>query len=132
MQAIRFLPTKVHGALDYLVAVALLLAPNIFQFAGMGGPAVWIPRVLGVVLIVYSVLTNYEWGIFKVFAMPYHLVIDFLAALFLAASPFLFGFYRDSANVWLPHLVVGIAVVLVVLVSQTQPARSRRATSASA
>src|SRR5919199_5582286 len=121
MQAIRFLPTKVHGALDYLVAVALLLAPNIFQFAGMGGPAVWIPRALGVVLIVYSVLTNYEWGIFKVFAMPYHLVIDFLAALFLAASPFLFGFYREPANVWLPHLVVGIAVVLVVLVSQTEP-----------
>jgi len=132
MQAIRFLPTKVHGVLDYLVAVALLLAPNIFQFAGMGGPAVWIPRALGVVLILYSVLTNYEWGIFKVFAMPYHLVIDFLAALFLAASPFLFGFYHDSINVWLPHLVVGIAVVLVVLVSQTEPGRSLRPTRASA
>ena len=132
MQAIRFLPTKVHGALDYLVAVALLLAPNIFQFAGIGGPAVWIPRALGVVLIVYSVFTNYEWGIFKIFAMPYHLVIDFLASLFLAASPFLFGFYRDPLNVWLPHLAVGIAVILVVLVSQTEPGRSLRATRASA
>jgi hypothetical protein len=132
MQALRFLPTKVHGALDYLVAIALLLAPNIFQFAGMGGPAVWIPRVLGVVLIVYSVFTNYEWGVFKRFAMPYHLVIDFLASLFLAASPFIFGFYKESPNVWLPHLVVGVAVILVVIVSQTQPGPSLRASTASA
>jgi hypothetical protein len=130
MQAVRFLPTKVHGVLDYLVAIALILAPNIFQFSGMGGAAVWIPRALGVVLIVYSVLTNYEWGVFKVFAMPYHLVIDFLASVFLAASPFIFGFYRDPLNVWLPHLVVGLAVILVVIVSQTQPGRGLRTTTA--
>jgi uncharacterized membrane protein YtjA (UPF0391 family) len=131
MQAVRFLPTKVHGVLDYLVAIALILAPNIFQFSGMGGPAAWIPRVLGVVLILYSVFTNYEWGVFKVFAMPYHLIIDFLAALFLAASPFVFGFYGHSPNVWLPHLVVGVAVILVVIVSQTQPGRALRTTTAS-
>jgi hypothetical protein len=132
MQAVRFLPTKIHGALDYLVAIALILAPNIFQFSGVGGAAVWIPRALGVVLIVYSVFTNYEWGVFKLFAMPYHLVIDFLASVFLAASPFIFGFYKDSPNVWLPHLVVGLAVILVVIVSQTQPGRSLRASAASA
>jgi hypothetical protein len=121
MQAVRFLPTKVHGVLDYVVGLALILAPNIFQFSSMGGPAAWTPRVLGVVLILYSLVTKYEWGVLKLVAMPYHLVIDFLAALFLAASPFIFGFFRDSPNVWLPHLVVGIAVILVVIVSQTQP-----------
>jgi cyanate permease len=62
--------------------------------------------------------------------MPYHLVIDFLAALFLAASPFIFGFFRDSPNVWLPHLVVGIAVLLVVIVTQTQPGRTLRTSPA--
>ena len=130
MQAVRFLPTKVHGVLDYVVGIALILAPNIFQFSSMGGTAVWIPRVLGVVLIVYSLVTNYEWGVFKLVAMPYHLVIDFLAALFLAASPFIFGFFRDSPNVWLPHLVVGIAVLLVVIVTQTQPGRTLRTSPA--
>ncbi|MBJ7598690.1 MAG: hypothetical protein DLM67_12770 [Candidatus Nephthysia bennettiae] len=130
METVRFLPTKVHGVLDYLVGIALILAPNIFQFSGMGVAAAWIPRVLGVVLILYSLFTNYEWGVFKVVGMPYHLVIDFLAALFLAASPFIFGFFRDSPNVWLPHLVVGIAVILVVIVSQTQPGRALRTTTA--
>jgi len=124
VESIRFLPTKVHGALDYIVGLALILAPNIFQFADVGGPAVLIPRVLGVVLIVYSLITRYEWGVIKLISMPYHLMIDFLAALFLALSPFLFGFSNKEPNAWLPHVVVGIAVVAVVIVSKTQPGDS--------
>jgi len=116
----RFLPTRVHGALDYVVGVALILAPNIFQFSNVAAAA-WIPRVLGVGLIVYSVFTNYEWGIIKVLPMSYHLVVDFVASLLLATSPFLFGFADKSINVWLPHVVVGVTVILVVLVSQNHP-----------
>jgi hypothetical protein len=124
LESIRFLPTKVHGGLDYLVGIALILAPNIFQFAGIGGAAVLIPRVLGVVLIVYSLVTRYEWGVIKLISMPYHLMIDFLAALFLALSPFLFGFSNKALNAWLPHVVVGVVVVAVVIVSRTQPGSS--------
>jgi hypothetical protein len=121
MSSMRILPTKIHGALDYIVGIALILAPTIFGFSAMGGAEVWIPRALGVVLIVYSVFTNYEWGVIKVLDMRYHLVVDFLAALFLAASPFLFGFSGESASHWLPHVAVGLVVILVVLVSQTSP-----------
>jgi hypothetical protein len=117
----KILPTKIHGALDYIVGIALILAPTIFGFSAMGGAEVWIPRALGVVLIVYSVFTDYEWGLIKTIDMRYHLMVDLLASLFLAASPFLFGFVKESSSHWLPHLVVGIAVVLVVLVSQTSP-----------
>jgi hypothetical protein len=117
----RFLPTKIHGILDYLVGIALILAPNIFMFSDVGGPAVIIPRILGIVLIIYSLLTNYEWGVFKVLGMPYHLIIDFLASLFLALSPFIFGFSDEKWNAWVPHVVVGIVVILVVLVSKTEP-----------
>jgi hypothetical protein len=128
MESIRFLPTKIHGVLDYLVGVALILAPTIFQFASTGGAAVWVPRILGVGLIAYSLVTRYEWGVLKVVSMPYHLVIDAVAAIVLAASPFVFGFSNHSANVWLPHVVVGITVLLVVLVSKTRPG-TRSATS---
>ena len=98
----RFLPTKIHGALDYLVGIALLLAPNIFQFADMGGAAAWIPRVLGVVLIVYSIFTKYEWGVVKVIPMSYHLMVDFAASLVLTASPFIFGFIRKAPTTGRP------------------------------
>lgn len=117
----KFIPTKVHGALDYIVAIALILAPWIFGFASVGGPAVIIPIVLGIGLFLYSLFTRYEWGLVKVLGMPYHLIIDVVAALFLLASPFIFGFYGDAWNVWVPHVVVGIAVIVVVIFSQTQP-----------
>lgn len=83
----------------------------------------YVPIILGIALIVYSLVTKYELGIpgIKFLPMPYHLVIDFIAAAFLAASPWIFGFASKPLNVWLPHLVVGIVVILVVLVSQTHP-----------
>jgi hypothetical protein len=117
----RFIPTWFHGILDYVVGIALLLAPNIFMFSDVGGAAVAVPRILGVGLIVYSILTKYELGIFKVIPMPVHLVFDFIASAFLALSPWLFGFSADAANAWVPHVVVGVVVILVVLVSQTEP-----------
>jgi len=118
----QFIPTKVHGALDYIVGLALIFAPMLFGFSSVGGAAVVIPMVLGVGLIVYSLFTKYEWGLIKVLGMPYHLIIDVVASLLLIASPFLFGFYDPNAlNVWLPHVAVGIAVILVVIFTQPQP-----------
>ncbi len=117
----KFLPTKIHGILDYIVGIALILAPMIFGFSDVGGVAVALPQILGIGLIVYSIFTNYEWGLVKVLPMSYHLVVDFVAALLLAVSPWLFGFSDEDANAWLPHVVVGIVVILVVLVSQSKP-----------
>lgn len=117
----KFIPTKVHGALDYIVGIALILAPWIFNFMAVGGAAVIIPMVLGVGLIAYSIFTKYEWGLIKVLGMPYHLIFDVVASLFLALSPWIFGFANQPLNVWLPHVVVGITVILVVIFSQSQP-----------
>lgn len=117
----RFIPTKVHGALDYIVGIALILAPFIFGFFDYGGAAVVIPMVLGVGLIVYSLFTRYEWGPFKLIPMPVHLVFDIVASLFLALSPFLFGFSSAAPNVWVPHVVVGITVIVVVIFSKPTP-----------
>lgn len=117
----KFIPTKVHGVLDYIVAIALIFAPMIFGFSQVGGAAVVIPVVLGIGLFLYSLLTKYEWGLIKVIGMPYHLVIDVVASVFLALSPWLFGFANQAWNAWVPHVVVGITVILVVLFSKTQP-----------
>lgn len=117
----KFIPTKVHGALDYIVAIALIFAPMIFKFSDVGGPAVVIPIVLGIALFAYSLFTNYEWGLVRVLGMPYHLIIDVLASIFLALSPFMFGFADKPLNVWVPHVAVGITVIVVVIFSKTQP-----------
>ena len=122
IMSLRFITTKVHGALDYIVAIALLLAPMIFGFQEVGGAAVAIPMVLGAGLFLYSLFTNYEWGVFKVLNMRYHLIVDVIASTLLLLSPFIFGFINQAPNAWVPHVAVGITVILVVLCSKTAPA----------
>lgn len=125
MSSIRFVPTRVHGIFDYVGGIGLISAPFLFRFFSEGGIAVILPMVLGAGLIVYSLLTRYELGIpaIKFIPMPLHLLFDFVAAALIAVSPFLFGFYHNAPNGWLPHLISGIVVILLVLVSQTQPER---------
>ena len=113
----RFISTKMHGVLDYVVAVLLIAAPWLFGFAN-GTAAQWIPVVVGVVVIVMSVLTDYEAGAMKVISMPTHLTMDVIAGIFLAASPWLFGF---ADQVYLPHLVVGLFSIGSGLFTETTP-----------
>ncbi|HYG24040.1 MAG TPA: SPW repeat protein [Verrucomicrobiae bacterium] len=117
----KTIPTYIHGVLDYVVGLALLLAPNLFGFADEGGAAVMVPRVIGVMILGMAVLTRYELGLFKLIPMPVHLAIDYVVPLILAASPWLFGFNDRPANVWAPHLVVGLGSFLVALMTEREP-----------
>ena len=47
----RFIPTRVHAPLDYIVGAALLAAPWIFQFSDQTAATV-VPIVLGIGLII--------------------------------------------------------------------------------
>ena len=107
----RFTPTRLHAPLDYIVGAALIAAPWIFQFSELAAPTV-ISVVLGIGLIAYSLFTNYELGVWKVAPMAVHNLIDVVAGTLLAASPWIFGFADESANVWVPHLVVGLAAIV--------------------
>ena len=122
MNSIRFVPTAVHGVFDYVGAIGLIASPFIFGFADMGGIAVFLPIVLGAGLLLYSLLTDYELGMpgVKFIPMSVHLTVDFVASAFLALAPFLFGYSNEGVNVWLPQVIAGVAVMLLVLVSQTQ------------
>ena len=119
MEGMRFLPLKVHNALDFIVGIALILAPNIFGFSDVGGAAVMIPRLIGVASIVMGLFTDgYGFAIAKIIPLKIHLAVDFLAGVLLAVSPWLFGFADEDANAWLPHVVVGLALVVVSLTTQ--------------
>ena len=124
----RFIPTKFHAPLDYIVGVALIAAPWIFQFSDHTAATV-VPIVLGIGLIVYSLFTNYELGLWKVAPMAVHNLIDIAAGALLAASPWLFGFADDSANVWLPHVVVGLAAIFLGLTTVQSGGYGYRAAS---
>ena len=121
----RFIPTKFHAPLDYIVGAALIASPWIFSFSDTTAPTV-VSIVLGIGLIAYSLITNYELGVWKLAPMAVHNLIDVVAGLFLAASPWLFGFANESANVWVPHVVVGLAAVFLGLTTVQKAGYSYR------
>ena len=74
----RFISTNIHGLFDYLLGAYLIALPWLFGYAFIGGPATWIPVILGVWIIAYSLLTDYEWGISKTIPMRGHLILDLI------------------------------------------------------
>lgn len=106
----RFIPTRLHAPLDYIVGVALIAAPWLFQFSESTTATV-VTVVLGIGLIVYSLFTDYELGVWRIFPMSVHNLFDIAAGAVLAASPWIFGFADEGTNAWLPHLAVGLAAI---------------------
>ena len=120
------IPTRVHGILDYATAIVLIAAPWLFQFDDHR-TAMLVPVVLGLGIILYSLLTDYEFGIAHLISMPTHLMLDVLGALVLIASPWIFGF---SDDIWWPHIAIGLFELVVVVLSQShRPDRLRGRTS---
>jgi hypothetical protein len=111
----RIIPTRVHGALDYLVGIVLIAAPWVLGFAD-GGPEQWVPVVLGAGAIAYSLVTDYELGVARLIPMPVHLGLDLFSGVLLAASPWLFDF---ADEVWLPHVLIGLLEIGAVLTTHT-------------
>ena len=113
----RFISTRVHGILDYLMGVLLIASPWLLNF-DHGGAETYVPVILGASAIVYSLFTDYEFGVFRSLSMRSHLTLDLISGLFLAASPWIFNF---DETVYLPHLVLGLAEVGASLMTRAEP-----------
>jgi hypothetical protein len=122
----RFLPTRVHGMIDYGVGALMVATPWIFGFA-RGGAETWIFVILGLGAIVYSLFTDYELGLAKKISVPAHLVLDALSGILLAVSPWIFGF---SDYIFAPHLIFGLFEIGASLITQKYPHYQRTATDA--
>ena len=117
----KIIPTFVHGLTDYLGGVLLLILPNLFGFADLGGAAVWVPRIIGAATLLQAIMTNYELGALKTLPMRMHLMNDYVAGIVLAASPWIFGFADTRTNAWMPHLILGAMIFLTSVMTERFP-----------
>ena len=122
----RIISTRIHGIIDLVIAGTLIFMPFIFGFAAMGGAAVVIPMIFGIVLAFYSELTDDEEGILRVIRMPYHMMLDVVVAASLMLSPYLFSFIDQPLHVWLPHVAVGLVLMIVTVLTNTVPYTRRQ------
>jgi hypothetical protein len=113
----RFIPTRLHGIIDYVWGLSLLASPWALGYADVA-PAKWLALVVGVGAILYSMITAYELGLVRILPMPLHLILDGAGGAFLAASPFLFGF---ADRVYWPHLCFGLFSVVASLITRSDP-----------
>ncbi|HEU5121679.1 MAG TPA: SPW repeat protein [Candidatus Saccharimonadales bacterium] len=115
----KVLSAKVHTIIGLIVGVVLFLAPAIFGF-GANQAATLTAQLVGVFIVFSELITTSKASLLKVVPMRVHLVLDYATGIFLAISPWLFGFASMPANEWVPHLIVGVLVVGYALI--TNPA----------
>ncbi len=113
----QIIPTRIHGVLDYGVSLLLIAAPYLLGFADRTA-AQYVPQALGVLTILASLVTDYELSLAKIIPMPMHLALDIGSAVFLAASPWLFGFADRIA--W-PHVAFGLIEIVVATLTRRVP-----------
>ena len=116
----RFIPTSVHGVLDYAASGFNLVAPGLLGLKDSPAASI-MPRLIGSVGTTYSLLTDYELGLVRTIPMPVHLALDAAKGTLLASSPWLFGFASKGTRYWLPHVALGTADVLAALMSKKEP-----------
>ncbi|MHA3772127.1 SPW repeat domain-containing protein [Verrucomicrobiota bacterium sgz303538] len=111
----RFIPSFLHGLLDYLMGLTFIVIPWLFG----------IPRhtlsaslfiALGVITLIYSFFTNYELGVIHAIPFRVHLVFDLVAGFLLATAPWLFGF-ADATKLVGPHVAFGMFAICVPLLT---------------
>jgi hypothetical protein len=121
----QVIPTRMHGMMDYVIGALLIASPWIFGFSDESATAKWTFVVIGAVLLLTSMATNYELGLMHVVPMHMHLWADAVAGIVLALSPWIFGYANDTGtNGWLPALIIGIAELGTAAMSDPWPARS--------
>jgi hypothetical protein len=117
---IRLIPTKLHGILDYIVSTILIFLPWVAGFTIYNG-ARWVMVILGILGIIYSLVTRYEAGYVGLISMQTHLIFDAVVGLFLMASPWLLNFVQ---YVYLPHVIAGLLILIITICTKPDSTKS--------
>ena len=112
----RIIRTQLHGLIDYLFALALLLP--LITGHGTTGKDTIVFTILGIAVIVMSMVTDYEFGLMKIIPMKLHLFLDLIISFFIIAMPMIFP--MENYYLYWP-VILGVSGVIVTILSSSRP-----------
>jgi hypothetical protein len=86
----------VHGVIDYVSVVGLLLAPTLF---GLAGPAAILAYALAGIHLTMTVLTAFPAGLVKLVPLKLHGMVEIVVGLSLVVLPWVLGGVADLGSV---------------------------------
>lgn len=117
----KVIPTRIHGILDYLSVVALFALPRLLD-AGQNATTLF--TLVGITALIYTLLTRFELGAFKVLPMKVHLLLDMMSGLLLLAAPF-FLVRGENDAVRMALIVMGVLEIGAAFLTQTHSENER-------
>jgi len=110
---LKIVDARLHGVLDYALALAFLFAPLVLTF---GREASILSVTSGVAYLVLALVTRYPFGALKLLPFPVHGYLEAIMAGCWAFVPAVFGFSRYGAAV---NFFVAASFLLLALVAVT-------------
>ena len=109
------IPAFLHGVIEYVAGVLLVAAPFLFSFTADSATAVSI--VAGVLVLITAATSALSTGLVKSIPVQAHIVLDYILAGLLIASPFIFTFTSDGTATAF-FIVLGILHLLVTIATR--------------
>jgi hypothetical protein len=106
------IPIFVHGLIEYAAGVLFIIAPFLLNFDS--GAATAFSIIVGVAVISLTATSGLPVSLISSISRPAHVVLDYLLAVLLIASPFIFGF-SDETGPTVFFIALGLAHLLITI-----------------
>jgi hypothetical protein len=119
------IPRFAHGLIEYVAGGIAVAAPFVLNFHSGAAKAVAI--IVGVLVIMLAATTEGSTSLVNSIPLAAHVLLDYLMAAVLIASPFIFGFSGEGAPTAF-FIVVGVLHLLITIGTRFRaPAEPERA-----
>ena len=117
----RFLDARIHGTLDIVIVLLLLVGPFLF---GLGGSPAAIAWTVGVLHLVMTLLTRYPLGRWRRIPFVVHGIVELVEGVFLVIVPVIDGYGPGSPAKRFYTIVGAFVLVVWALTSYRESARA--------
>ena len=108
----RFLPTKIHAAIDFATCGLWFAGPEVFFMKNVPNStgSTLPPKIYGTIVAVNAFCTDFgpaeklEWGGLRVWSFRTHFKMDLIGSATVAAMPWITGSRKNGWNYWAPQI----------------------------